>query len=71
MNVAVSNGAKVIDPLDYFVEDGAFYGKSPDGRFRYKDEHHLRPFFVMEKATFLDALLQAKEDAVREPPPGK
>jgi hypothetical protein len=59
-DVAVSNGARVIDPLDYFEEDGFLNGITPDGHFRYKDAHHFRPFYVREKAVFLDALLQAK-----------
>ena len=61
IDVVTSNGGKTIDPLDYFEEDGFFYGKTSDGRFRYKDEDHFRPFYVRERASFLDALLLAKE----------
>ena len=57
----LANGGKTIDPLDYFEEDGFFYGKTTEGRFRYKDSHHFRPFYVCEKATFLDPLLRANE----------
>ena len=57
-----SNGGKTIDPLDYFEEDGGFNGKTPQGRFRYKDSNHFRPFYVCEKAFFLDSLLRASDN---------
>ena len=59
LEAVLSNGGKIIDPLDYFDEEGFFNGKTLDGRFRYRDANHFRPFYVKEKATFLDPLLQA------------
>ncbi len=56
--VVVRNGGEVINSLDYFDEDGFFNGKASDGRFRYLDPDHLRPFYARERALFLDALLQ-------------
>lgn len=58
-NSVLSNGGKIIDPLDYFAEDGCFRGITPDGRFRYKDGHHLRPFYVTENAVFIDHLVRS------------
>ena len=50
-------GGQVVDPLDYFEEKGYFNGKTPDGRFRYRDADHFRAFYVDECATFLDSML--------------
>lgn len=58
MEVVTANGGRMIDPLDYFEEEGFLNGKTSDGRFRYKDAHHFRPFYVRERATFLDPLLR-------------
>jgi len=60
MDAVISNGGKTIDPLDYFEEAGFLNGKTSGGRFRYRDGEHMRPFYVIEKATFLDPLLGAK-----------
>ncbi len=60
IEVVVANGGKVIDPYDYFEENGFFNGITADGEFRYRDHDHLRPFYVKEKASFLDALLEAR-----------
>ena len=57
-DIVRKNGGQVIDPLDYFDEAGYFNAKAPDGRFRYKDASHLRPFYVTERATFLDSLIR-------------
>ncbi|MEI8287843.1 MAG: acyltransferase family protein [Verrucomicrobiota bacterium] len=57
----LANGGKTIDPLDYFEEAGYLNGKTLAGRFRYQDADHFRPFYVTEKATFLDALLRVKD----------
>jgi peptidoglycan/LPS O-acetylase OafA/YrhL len=60
LEIVVANGGKVIDPLDYFEEDGFLNGKTPGGKFRYMDGDHLRPFYAREKALFLDPLLHGK-----------
>ena len=54
----LSNGGKVIDPLPYFEEEGSFHGRRADGEFYYRDGNHLRPFYAVERATFLDPLIQ-------------
>jgi peptidoglycan/LPS O-acetylase OafA/YrhL len=51
-------GATAIDPCDYIAEDGEFRGRDADGRFRYRDEHHFRAFYVEREATFIDDLLK-------------
>lgn len=57
VSVVLANGGKVVNPRDALEEDGFFYGRSMEGRFRYKDNSHMRPFFVKEKAGFIDALV--------------
>lgn len=59
IDAVVPNGGKIIDPLDYFDEQGRLNGKTPAGHFRYKDSNHLRPFYAREKALFLDPLIRA------------
>lgn len=58
--VVTHNGGKTIDPLDYFEENGFLNGKTAEGRFRYIDESHFRPFYVRENASFIDPLLHHK-----------
>jgi len=60
IDVVARNGGQTIDPLDFFEEDGFFNGKTAEGRFRFRDSDHLRPFYIMDKASFLDPLLHAK-----------
>ena len=55
--VAALSGSRTIDPLDYLEEDGWLKGRTPEGVPRYIDEHHLRPFYVRERATFIDSLV--------------
>ena len=55
--VTIANGGKIIDPKKYLSENGVFYGRSKDGKFNYKDSHHLRPHYAIEKAVFLDDIL--------------
>lgn len=58
IDTVVKAGGRVIDPYDYFAENDIFSGHEADGRFRYKDSHHFRPFYAAERATFIDGLLQ-------------
>ncbi len=66
INLAKCTGARFIDPLDYFDEDGRFYGMTRDGHFNYRDANHLRPFYVKDRAVFIDPLLAAPSQS---PPP--
>jgi peptidoglycan/LPS O-acetylase OafA/YrhL len=54
--IAISSGAKVINPLDYLCgkENDPCLISTKDGKPIYKDVSHLRPFFVRENITFLD-----------------
>ena len=53
----IAGGGRVIDPYDYFEEDGKFGGIHGDGRFRYRDHHHFRAFYVEERAHFIDEIM--------------
>jgi hypothetical protein len=55
--VTIANGGKIVDPKNYLSENGVFFGRSKDGKFNYKDSHHLRPHYAIEKAVFLDDIL--------------
>jgi peptidoglycan/LPS O-acetylase OafA/YrhL len=55
--IAERNGARIIDPLKYLVEDGVCIAENEDGPIRY-DEHHLRPSYVRKHVSFLDFLMQ-------------
>ena len=58
--VAIANGGKIIDPKIYLSENGVFFGRSKDGKFNYKDSHHMRPHYVLQKAAFIDELIHNK-----------
>jgi hypothetical protein len=76
IEAVLAHGGKIIDPLDFFEENGGFVGTTSEGRFRYRDADHLRPFYVKEQAAFLDPLLRLRPRqqtnstaAPVEPPP--
>ena len=60
IEIVHANGGRVIDPLDYFEESGFLHGRTADLDFRFMDYGHMRPFYVRERATFLDALIQVQ-----------
>ncbi|WP_135813970.1 acyltransferase family protein [Leptospira fluminis] len=50
------NGGTVIDPFEYFCSKDVC--PKLDGELPiYSDSHHLRPFFVIQKAIFLDEIV--------------
>jgi hypothetical protein len=51
--IAVQNGAQVIDPLEYLSEQGYCTALDESGPIRY-DACHLRPGFAREKLKYLD-----------------
>jgi peptidoglycan/LPS O-acetylase OafA/YrhL len=61
------NGGSVINPRDVMEENGFIYGRTVTGEFRYKDNHHMRPFYARESASFLDALVAAPEVSSSSP----
>ena len=56
-DAASSAGATVIDPLPSLCRGGVCPGVTSDGKPIYKDWSHLRPFYVRERAVFVDAVL--------------
>ena len=51
------HGGAIINPRDALDEGGMFFGRELDGTFRYKDFDHMRPFYVLRTASFVDALI--------------
>lgn len=57
--VAIANGASVIDPTDYLCNEVYCRGEAPDGSLLYKDLGHLRASYVRDHVTFIDVTLGA------------
>ena len=57
--IALDAGAIVIDPLDYICPAPTYICRvfSEDGRPIYKDDSHLRPFYVKDYLTYVDEVL--------------
>jgi peptidoglycan/LPS O-acetylase OafA/YrhL len=51
-------GAEVIDPLPVLCREGICPAASPDGRPLYRDWSHMRPFYVRDRATYVDQVLE-------------
>ena len=55
--VAAAAGAIVVDPMDYFCDKFDCPTMTADGRPIYSDSNHIRPFYVEQKALFIDRIL--------------
>jgi len=53
-------GIKLVDPTRKLCEGQSCLRQTDDGKPLYKDDNHLRPFFVRENADFLDVTLFVK-----------
>ena len=53
VRVARTNGAEVIDPMDYLCTNGVCISENEDGPIRY-DGNHLRPGYVRDHVKYLD-----------------
>jgi peptidoglycan/LPS O-acetylase OafA/YrhL len=58
ISIAHQAGAVVIDPLDFLCPDKECPTLAEDGRPVYRDANHLRAFFVIERASFIDETLR-------------
>jgi peptidoglycan/LPS O-acetylase OafA/YrhL len=56
--VAIAGGAEVIDPLPILCPGGTCPSVTGDGVPIYKDWSHMRPFYVRERAGFVDRVLR-------------
>jgi peptidoglycan/LPS O-acetylase OafA/YrhL len=56
--VARDAGARAIDPLDVMCPDESCPVIADDGRLIYKDAIHLRPFWIEQRASFIDETLR-------------
>lgn len=55
--VAAAAGATVVDPVDYFCNSSTCPTTTDDGHPIYSDSNHIRPFYVEQKAVFIDRIL--------------
>jgi len=55
--VATAAGAIVVDPMDYFCDKSACPTMTVDGQPIYSDSNHIRPFYIKQKALFIDRML--------------
>lgn len=56
---ATAAGAVVLDPVPWVCDGTVCPVVSPDGEATHADRGHMRPWFVIERATFLDQVLAA------------
>lgn len=54
---AAAAGAIVVDPMDYFCDTLVCPTTTSDGQPIYSDSNHIRPFYVVQKALFIDRIL--------------
>jgi hypothetical protein len=55
---AAAGGAVVLDPVPFVCDQGACPVVGPGGEPTHADRGHMRPWFVIERATFLDQTLR-------------
>lgn len=55
--IALRSGARAIDPQDYLCDGSSCPAASPEGIPVYVDSNHVRPFFALERARFIDDIL--------------
>jgi peptidoglycan/LPS O-acetylase OafA/YrhL len=55
--IAAAAGATIVDPMDYFCDNSVCPTMTADGQPVYSDSNHIRPFYVKQKALFIDRIL--------------
>jgi peptidoglycan/LPS O-acetylase OafA/YrhL len=55
---ATSAGAVVLDPVPFVCDDGVCPVIGPGGEPTHADRGHMRPWYVIQRATFLDQVLR-------------
>lgn len=55
--ISARTGARIVDPMDYLCDKSICSTQTADGRPVYSDSNHIRPFYVIEKALFIDRIL--------------
>jgi hypothetical protein len=55
--IALNNGAQVIDPIPTLCPGGQCIRALPDSTPIYHDDNHLRASYVREHATWMDVLV--------------
>jgi hypothetical protein len=62
-SIATRSGADVIDALAFLCPTGKCMVATADGRPLYKDSDHMRPFYVLERADFIDRTILFRRSA--------
>ena len=55
--IAIEAGATVIDPTTMLMHNGRYRSLDNTGKPIFKDTHHIRPYYIIEHAKFIDALV--------------
>jgi peptidoglycan/LPS O-acetylase OafA/YrhL len=58
IELAVRSGVEVIDPTTALCSNPGCLVSNGDGEPVYKDHGHIRPFFIAERATFIDRVMR-------------
>jgi len=58
IDIANKAGAIIIDPIPTLCPKNSCFVLTADGRPIYKDEHHLRPFYVKQFADYIDIAIK-------------
>jgi peptidoglycan/LPS O-acetylase OafA/YrhL len=61
IDAARESGAVVIDPLATLCPEGRCPTRAPNADPFYLDHNHMRPFYVIERADFLDQTLRPRQ----------
>jgi hypothetical protein len=61
--IAADTGATIVRPTDYFCHDGICPAVDAAGSPYYKDADHLRATTVIQRAAFIDSMLQPCSDS--------
>ena len=59
--IAAEAGATVIDPTTMLMHNGRYRSLDNTGKPIFKDSHHIRPYYIIEHAKFIDALVWEDE----------
>lgn len=57
MMIKRKNELNILDPIEYLCNKGVCKTRSENNEFYYKDSDHMRPWYVIEKASYLDNII--------------
>ncbi|WP_426191545.1 acyltransferase family protein [Massilia sp. DWR3-1-1] len=69
VEMARRSGAQVVDPLPILCHDAICPTVAANGDPLFMDTEHMRPFYVRERATFIDQFIEAPVGRLARPDP--